>query len=210
MIFSIDVTECFGAIDADNAGGLITYIRILPIENVQKKFSLTLSNFVLNLIDEPVISSINKQNSTLLENMTDDGFLIIKHASISFESIKGYEKLLRSSNRDDEYIIHEQYGQNLSTGDKIYDISGRLFSAPDISINLALISPKNISLEFNSSEYIYIESYQKLQKSLEKLNSREKISQPPLTGLFDSTYSNTHTTSNFDTGYRIYKYQITL
>jgi hypothetical protein len=59
--------------------------------------------------------------------MTEDGFLIIKHASISFESIKGYEKLLRSSNQDEGYLIHEQHGQNLSTGDRIYDISGRLF-----------------------------------------------------------------------------------
>ncbi|MBL0795319.1 hypothetical protein [Pseudomonas sp. B7] len=205
MIFSIDVTECFGAIDSDNAGGVITYISILPIENPQEKFRLSLSNFVLNLIDKPVISSINKQNSTFLKNMTEDGFLIIKHASISFESIKGYEKLLRSSNQDEGYLIHEQHGQNLSTGDRIYDISGRLSSTPDISINLAFISPKTITLEFNSSEYIYIENYLNLQKSLEKLNSRERFSQPPLTGLFDSAYSNTHTISHFETGYRIHK-----
>jgi len=205
MIFSIDVTECFGAIDSDNAGGVITYISILPIGNPQEKFCLSLSNFVLNLIDKPVISSINRQNSTFLKNMTEDGFLIIKHASISFESIKGYEKLLRSSNQDDGYLIHEQYGQGLSRGDKIYDISGRLFSTPDISINLAFISPKNITLEFNSSEYIYIENYPNLQKSLEKLNSRERFFQPPLTGVFDPTHSNTHTTSNFEAGYRIYK-----
>ncbi|AXI60948.1 hypothetical protein DLD99_10855 [Pseudomonas kribbensis] len=204
MIFSIDITECFGAIDSDNAGGIISYISIPPIENPQEKFRLKLSNFVLNLIDEPVIASINRQNSTFLENMTEDGFLIIKQASIFFESIKGYEKLLRLLNQDHGYLIHERYGQKLNTGDKIYDISGRLFSTPELLINFAFISPNTITLEFNSSDYTYIESYPELQKSLENLNSRERPTQPPLTGLFDPTYSNTHTISNFDAGYRIY------
>ncbi|WP_439821116.1 hypothetical protein ACSPX5_05550 [Pseudomonas sp. HLG18] len=204
MIFSIDITECFGAIDSDNAGGIISYISIPPIENPREKFHLNLSNFVLNLIDEPVIASINRQNSNFLENMTEDGFLVIRRASISFESIKGYEKLLRLLNQDHGYLTHERYGQKLNTGDKIYDISGRLFSNPELLINFAFISPSTITLEFNSSDYTYIESYPELQKSLEKLNSREKPTQPPLTGLFDPTYSNTHTISNFDAGYRIY------
>lgn len=204
MIFSIDITECFGAIDSDNAGGIISYINIPPIENPQEKFHLKLSNFVLNLIDDPVIASISRQNSTFLENMTEDGFLIIKQAGITFESIKGYEKLLRPLNQDNGYLTHERYGQNLNTGDKIYDISGRLFSNPEFLINFAFISPSTITLEFSSSDYTYIESYPELQKALEKLNSREKPNQPLLTGLFDPTYSNTHTTSNFDAGYRTY------
>jgi len=204
MIFSIDITECFGAIDSDNAGGIISYISTPPIENPREKFHLNLSNFVLNLIDEPVIASINRQNSNFLENMTEDGFLVIRRASISFESIKGYEKLLRLLNQDHGYLTHERYSQKLNTGDKIYDISGRLFSNPELLINFAFISPSTITLEFNSSDYTYIESYPELQKSLEKLNSREKPTQPPLTGLFDPTYSNTHTISNFDAGYRIY------
>ncbi|QJP95031.1 MULTISPECIES: hypothetical protein [Pseudomonas] len=204
MIFSIDITECFGAIDSDNAGGIISYISIPPIENPREKFHLNLSNFVLNLIDKPVIASINRQSSNFLENMTEDGFLVIRRASISFESIKGYEKLLRLLNQDHGYLTHERYGQKLNTGDKIYDISGRLFSNPELLINFAFISPSTITLEFNSSDHTYIESYPELQKSLEKLNSREKPTQPPLTGLFDPTYSNTHTISNFDAGYRIY------
>ena len=204
MIFSIDITECFGAIDSDNAGGIISYISIPPIENLQEKFHLKLSNFVLNLIDEPVIASINRQNSAFLENMTEDGFLIIKQASISFESIKGYEKLLRLLKQDHGYLIHEYYGQKLNTGDKIYDISGRIFSAPELLINFAFISPSTITLEFSSSDYTYIESYPELQQSLEKLNSRKNFTQPPLTGLFDPKYSNTHTTSSFDAGYRTY------
>lgn len=61
MIFSIDITECFGAIDSDNAGGIISYINIPPIENPREKFHLNLSNFVLNLIDKPVIASINTE-----------------------------------------------------------------------------------------------------------------------------------------------------
>ncbi|PNA05653.1 MULTISPECIES: hypothetical protein [unclassified Pseudomonas] len=204
MIFSIDITECFGVIDSDNAGGIISCISIPPIENPQEKFRLKLSNFVLNLIDEPLIDSINRQNSTFLENMTEHGFLIIRQACISFESIKGYEKLLRLSNQDHGYLTHERYGKKLNTGDKIYDISGRIFSTPELLINFAFISPNTITLEFNSSDYTYIESYPEFQKALEKLNSIEKSTQPPLTGIFDSTYSNTHTTSNFDAGYRIY------
>ncbi|WP_192564291.1 hypothetical protein [Pseudomonas gozinkensis] len=204
MFFSIDITECFGAIDSDNAGGITSYINIPLIENPRKKFHLNLSNFVLNLIDEPVIASINRQNSTFLENMTEDGFLVIRRASIFFESIKGYEKLLRLLNQDHGYLTHERYGQKLNTGDKIYDISGRLFSNPELLISFAFISPSTITLEFNSSDYTYIESYPELQKSLEKLNSREKPTQPHLTGLFDPTYSDTHTTSNFDAGYRTY------
>lgn len=204
MIFSIDITECFGAIDSDNAGGIISYINIPPIENPWEKFRLKLSNFVLNLIDEPVIASINRQNSTFLENMNEDGILIIRQASISFESIKGYEKLLRLLNQDHGYLTHERYGENLNTGDKIYDIGGRLFSTPELLINFAFISPSTITLEFSSSDYTYIESYPELQKALEKFNSREKPTQPPLTDLFDPTYSNTHTSSNFDAGYRTY------
>lgn len=203
MIFSINITECFGAIDSDNAGGIISYISIPPIENPQENFHIKLSNFVLNLIDEPLITSINRQNSTFLENMTEDGFLIIRQASISFESIKGYEKLLRLLNQDHGYLTHERYGENLNTGDKIYDISGRIFSNPELLINFAFVSPSTITLEFNSSDYTYIKSYPELQKALEKLNS-EKPTQPPLTGLFDPTYNNTCTTSNFDAGYRTY------
>lgn len=132
MIFSIDITECFGAIDSDNAGGIISCISIPPIENPQEKFRLKLSNLVLNLIDEPLIDSINRQNSTFLENMTEHGFLIIRQACISFESIKGYEKLLRLSNQDHGYLTHERYGKKLNTGDKIYDISGRISSTPEL------------------------------------------------------------------------------
>ncbi len=41
MIFSIDITECFGAIDSDNAGGIISYISIPPIETLGKNFALS-------------------------------------------------------------------------------------------------------------------------------------------------------------------------
>jgi len=41
MIFSIDITEAFGAIDFDNAGGIKSYIRILPTENFLIAFAST-------------------------------------------------------------------------------------------------------------------------------------------------------------------------
>lgn len=68
MIFSIDITECFGAIDSDNAGGIISCISIPPIENPQEKFRLKLSNFVLNLID----------------GTKGDGFIFLENKSAPF------------------------------------------------------------------------------------------------------------------------------
>ncbi|MDI2144533.1 MULTISPECIES: hypothetical protein [unclassified Pseudomonas] len=204
MIFSIDITEAFGAVDFDNAGGIKSYIRILPTENFLDSFRLNLSNFVLNLIDEPITSSLNRQDPAFLKNMTEDGFLIIRNATINFESIKGYEKLLRLPNQEQGYLIHERLGHELNIGDKVYDIGGRSCSTPEILINLSIISPKKIKLEFNPSDHKYIENYSKLQDSLEKLNSQEKPIQPPLSGLFDATFSNIHTTSNFEAGYRTY------
>jgi hypothetical protein len=42
MNFSVDITESFGAIDFDNAGGVISHINIPPNENIQDKFRLEL------------------------------------------------------------------------------------------------------------------------------------------------------------------------
>ncbi|WP_085634012.1 MULTISPECIES: hypothetical protein [unclassified Pseudomonas] len=204
MIFSIDITEAFGALDFDNAGGIVSYIDILPTENLSKQLSLTLSNFVLNLIDEPVTNSINRQDPDFTKHMTEDGFLIINNAIINFKETKGYEKLLRLSNQDHGYLIHERHGQTFNSGDRIYDIGGRSCSTPELLINFAIISPKSISLEFDSSSHTYIENYTKLNESLITINSRAKPAQPPLTGLFDTSFSNIHTRSNFEAGYRTY------
>jgi len=57
MNIFIDITESFGAIDFDNAGGIISYIIIPPTENTQEKFQVEMFNFVLNLSDEPITSA---------------------------------------------------------------------------------------------------------------------------------------------------------
>ncbi|MDR7057146.1 hypothetical protein J2W70_004543 [Pseudomonas koreensis] len=88
MNILIDIAESFGAIDFDNAGGIISYINIPPTENIQEKFQVEIFNFVLNLSDEPITSAIVSQDSTFLDNMDEDGFLIIDKANVTFEKIK--------------------------------------------------------------------------------------------------------------------------
>ena len=203
MNFSIDITESFGAIDFDNAGGVISHINIPPNENIQDKYYIELFNFVLNLIEKPVIYSIKNQNPNFLEKMDEDGFLIIKQAIITFEKIKGHEKLIHLLNQESGYLTHESYGSKLENKDKIYDIGGRSFSTPELLINLAIISPKKVTLNFSASNHTYIPTYEKLQKSVEILNSQANRSQPETQGIFDTNFSNSHMRSDFDAGYRV-------
>lgn len=205
MNLSIDITESFGTIDYDNAGGVISYINIPPTENSHNELKLEIFNVVINLIDEPVIYSIANQNPEFLKDMNEDGFLILKKAVITFREIKGYEKLIRLLDQEQGYLIHESYGLKLDDEDKIYDIGGRSFSTPALLINLAIISPKKVILEFNASAYTYIATYDELQRSVETINLKAKRAQPPIQGLFDTTYSNKYTASDFDAGYRVYK-----
>lgn len=60
MFLSIDITESFGAIYFDNAGGVKTYINNPLRESLNNTLILEISNFVLNLIDVSVACSINK------------------------------------------------------------------------------------------------------------------------------------------------------
>lgn len=105
MNIYIDITEYFGAVDYDNAGGIISYINIPPTENIQEKFQVEIFNFVLNLLDEPITSSIESQDLNFLENMDEDGFLIIKKATVTFEKIKGHEKLVRVLDQGGRLLI---------------------------------------------------------------------------------------------------------
>lgn len=204
MNFSIDITESFGAIDFDNAGGVISYINIPPNENIQEKFQLELFNFILNLIEKSVVSSIKNQNPSFLEKMDEDGFLVIKQAIITFEKIKGHEKLIRLLNQDSGYLTHESYGPKLENKDKIYDIGGRSFSIPELLINLAIISPKKVTLDFIASNHTYIPTYDELQKSVGILNSQANRVQPEIQDIFDINFSNLHTICDFDAGYRLH------
>lgn len=205
MNFSIDITESFGAIDFDNAGGVISHINIPPNENIQDKYYIELFNFVLNLIEKPVIYSIKNQNPNFLEKMDEDGFLIIKQAIITFEKIKGHEKLVRVLDQGKDYLLHEIYRPKLENKDKIYDIGGRSFTSPQLLINLAIISPQKITLDFSASDHVYIATYHKLRNVAETLNLQAKRTQPPIEGIFEVNYSNMHTISVFDAGYRFFK-----
>ncbi|MBX8538023.1 hypothetical protein K5D33_25300 [Pseudomonas cichorii] len=63
MTIAIDITESFGAIDYDNAGGLISYISVVSAEKAVKRLEIEVSNFILNLIDEPIIAALKKTGS---------------------------------------------------------------------------------------------------------------------------------------------------
>lgn len=205
MNIYIDITEYFGAVDYDNAGGIISYINIPPTENIQEKFQVEIFNFVLNLLDEPITSSIESQDLNFLENMDEDGFLIIKKATVTFEKIKGHEKLVRVLDQGEDYLLHEIYRPKLENKDKIYDIGGRSFTSPQLLINLAIISPQKITLDFSASDHVYIATYHELRNVAETLNLQAKRTQPPIEGIFEVNYSNMHTISVFDAGYRVFK-----
>lgn len=205
MNIYIDITGYFGAIDYDNAGGIISYINIPPMENIQEKFQVEIFNFVLNLLDEPITSLIESQDLNFLENMDEDGFLIIKKATVTFEKIKGHEKLTRVLDQGEDYLLHEIHRPKLENKDKIYDIGGRSFTSPQLLINLAIISPQKITLDFSASDHVYIATYHELRNMAETLNLQVKRTQPPIEGIFEVNYSNMHTTSVFDAGYRVFK-----
>ncbi|MGY3639906.1 hypothetical protein [Pseudomonas sp. PK-RTE-24] len=137
--------------------------------------------------------------------MDEDGFLIIKKAAVTFEKIKGHEKLVRVLDQGKDYLLHEIYRPKLENKDKIYDIGGRSFSSPQLLINLAIISPQKITLDFSASDHVYIATYHKLRNVAETLNLQAKRTQPPIEGIFEVNYSNMHTISVFDAGYRFFK-----
>lgn len=206
MELSIDITNAFGAIDYDNAGGLISYVNVPPIENFHELFRFEISNFVLNLIDDEVITSFKEQvPSNFQRIMTDDGLLIVKQATILFEKIKSYEKSIAPINQKNKDLLHEVWGDDLRDGDRIYDIGGRLISNPELLISLAIVSPKKITLLFSLSECTFVENYEEFREKLSEFNTRINFKLPPPKRLFDIDFSNSYTASNWDAGYRIYK-----
>jgi hypothetical protein len=206
MNITLDVSEAFGAIDYDNAGGLISYIDINPIINFHEKLNFRLLNFVLNLIDESVIDAISKQAPSALTNIiTEDGLLIIKCAIVTFENLKSYESLISLIDEENKKILHNSWGEVLCYGDKIYDIGGRLMSNPDLLLNLSIVSPTKITVTFSLEDCIYAESYTNFRHEVEILNAAMKAIEIQFTGkLFDINLSNSHMSSNYDGGYRTY------
>jgi hypothetical protein len=206
MELSIDITKAFGAIDYDNAGGIISYVNVPLTENFQKLFRFELFNFVLNLIDDEVIASFKEQvPSNFQRIMTEDGLLIVKQATILFEKIKGYEKSITSINQKNKDLLHEVWGDDLRDEDRIYDIGGRLISNPELLINLAIVSPRKITLLFSLSECTFLENHEEFRERLSEFNTHINFKLPPPKRLFDIDFSNSYTTSNWDAGYRIYK-----
>jgi hypothetical protein len=206
MNIILDVSEAFGAIDYDNAGGLTSYIDIKPTTNFHEKLSFRLLNFVLNLIDEPVTDTISKQAPpAFTKKFTEDGLLIVKCATITFEQLKSYESLLSLIDEKNKRILHNSWGEDLCDGDKIYDIGGRLTSNPDLLLNLSIVSPRKITVTFSLEDCIYTENYANFRHEVKILNTKMETIKNTFTGkLFDINLSNSHMPSNWDGGYRTY------
>jgi hypothetical protein len=200
----LDVTEAFGAIDYVNAGGLTTYIDIALTDSLLEYFSLKLINFVLNMIDDPIIDEMHKQApQELTKKFTDEGFLIVKRAIVTFDKVKGCDSVLTLEIKNDEFDLQRSWGENLTNGDKVYDIGGRLSTYPDLSLNLAVISPNKITLSFSPEDCVYIDNYSNFMSTIKALNNSIKTA-PNSHNLFNLDFRNKHLAPNFDTGYRTY------
>jgi len=200
----LDVTEAFGAIDYVNAGGLTTYIDIALTESLLENFSLQLTNFVLNIIDDSIIDEIHKQApQELTKKFTDEGFLIVKRAIVTFEKVKSCDSVLSLKIKNDEYDFERSWGASLTNGDKVYDIGGRLSTYPDLSLNLAVISPNKITLSFSPEDCVYIDNYQNFMSATETFNNSINTA-PNSHNLFNIDFRNKHLAPNFDGGYRTY------
>ena len=204
MIIELNITESFGAIDYVNAGGLTTYIDIALTESLLENFKFKLFNFVLNTIDAPILDAIKKQAPTkLTQILTDEGFLIVKRATLNFEKVKSCDSMLTYTRRHDEFDLERSWGGELDTGDKVYDIGGQLCPYPELRLNLAIVSPNKITLTLCISDCIYIENYQNLIIEIDNLNSSANITKNSH-NLLNIDFRNKHLTPNFDTGYRTY------
>ncbi|MBX8538024.1 hypothetical protein K5D33_25305 [Pseudomonas cichorii] len=137
--------------------------------------------------------------------MTEDGFLVVEHAKVIFEGFKGYEELLRLISPEPKRILYEAWDGSLTEGDRIYDLAGRSISNHDLLINFAVISPKSVVLEFLPKNCTYIEEYTDFQKVVPVMNLKAKPVSQSQGRLFDVEFSNSHTESNWESGYRVYK-----
>ncbi|MGF6109077.1 hypothetical protein [Pseudomonas frederiksbergensis] len=201
MNIQLDITEAFGTIDYVNAGGLITYIDIALTEQLLAHFNFNLSNFVLNLIDQPIIDAIQKQLPVALtEQFIDEGFLIVTRAALSFDEVKSCESVLSLQLNDKEHDLVRSWGRKLISGDRVYNIGGQLSTFPELRLHLSIVSPKEITLSFSIEDCVYIENYTDFMKNVGHLN--QSISPPlPIHNLFNLELRNKHLTPNWDAGF---------
>ncbi|PXX76641.1 hypothetical protein SAMN05660489_00109 [Pseudomonas sp. LAMO17WK12:I10] len=206
MKTTLDIEEAFGAIDYDNAGGLISYMDIALTEKFYETPRIKIINFILNTIDEPIIEQLTNQASSVIpERIISDGFILVKSALIEFEELDRLESEFSIQTGDGKHTTQSSWGRKLQNNDKIYDLGGRLLFNPNISIKLCLITSKKIKLTYSTNDAILIDSYTDLTHEIEKANQemKNKTSSTPAT-LFDIEVIKNHTKSDSDKGYNIY------
>lgn len=146
MKIALDIEEAFGAIDYDNAGGLISYIDVALTEKFYETPKIKIINFILNTIDEPIIEQLTKQASSVIpERIISDGFILVKSALIEFEELDRLESEFSIQTGDGKHTTQSSWGRKLQNNDKIYDLGGRLLFNSNISIKLCLITSKKIN-----------------------------------------------------------------
>ncbi|CAI8760755.1 hypothetical protein [Pseudomonas chlororaphis] len=206
MKIALDIEEAFGAIDYDNAGGLISHIDIALTEKFYETPKIKIINFILNTIDDPIIEQLTNQASPVIpESIISDGFILVKSALIEFEELDRLESEISIQTGDNKHTTQSSWGRKLQNNDKIYDLAGKLLFNPNISIKLCLITSKKIKLTYSINDAILIDSYANLTNEIKKANQeiKSKISSASAT-LFDIETIKNHTKSDSDKGYSIY------
>lgn len=206
MEITLNIEEAFGAIDYDNAGGLISYIDVELTEKFYEKPQIKIINFILNTIDEPIIEQLMSQASSVIpDRIINDGFILIKSALIEFEKLDRLETEISIRSENKKHATQSSWGRNLQNNDRIYDIGGKFLFNHNISTKLCLITSKKIKLTYSAQDAILIESYADLTNEIKKANQemKNRTSSTPAI-LFDIEAIKNHTKPNSDKGYSIY------
>jgi hypothetical protein len=186
------------AIDYDNCGGLKTYIDIGLTEGLCSNFEFQLENFVLNL-DEALIEEITSQDDTLGEQINEEGFLIVKKATVKIAEVKGCDAQLTFRNeRGEKVIVNNTWDYSLTEDDSIYDMGGCLISFPQLTLNLEIVSNGAVTISLNSVDCAFMSNYQDLLKVSELLNKDRKTEARPLGKLFDPAFRSEYLNTDYD------------
>lgn len=191
MLVKLDITKNFNiVVDWSGSDGLNTYIDINLNNDMCKNFQFTLENFVLNLDDELLANFRSACNKNLVEDLSEEGYLIIHKAIFSISNIKGAEGLLRRLEdnifKDEFYML---WDYDIESGDKIYEFNGLLKNLPNIFLNIKMIAtnPKFI-LECNDFEYV--KNYKDFKERVKILNASSSYVSDKKGKLFDLDFIN--------------------
>ncbi len=174
MLIKLNVTEEFNyAIDFTGVSDLRTYIDIGLTDKLSDYLSFTLINFILNL-DSNFIDEIKKIDHAFYF-MREEGFFIVKKAIFKFNKISGGEaEVYDYMTSEDNKKYYKVWPYTLRDENKIYEIGGTLALFPEMKIFLYLVSDSFISMEFDSDDAIYIDSYSEFVPKVKELNDEIK------------------------------------